>query len=262
MEDTGIIDTHAHLYLSQFKDDIAEVIERAKEQGVERVFLPNIDSCTVTDLHELCEAYPDFCYPMMGLHPTSVKENYKKQLDVVEKLLGERKYIAVGEIGIDLYWDKTYFPEQQEAFRQQIRWAKDGGLPIVIHARESFREIYEILDVEADDSLKGVFHSFTGNEEDVKKILEYDFYLGINGIVTFKNSKLADTVAKIPAEKLLLETDSPYLAPAPYRGKRNETAYVTNTAEKVAGLYGYSEEKIAAITTANALRLFNKVHSG
>jgi len=258
MEKKGFIDTHAHLYLSQFKEDLPNIIQRAQERGVEKVFLPNIDSCTVTDLHHLCDVYKGFCYPMMGLHPTSVKENYKKQLDVVEKLLGERDYIAIGEIGIDLYWDKTYIAEQQDAFRQQIRWAKVKGLPIVIHARDSFQEIYQVLDEEVDESLKGVFHSFTGNLEDVKKIMDYDFYIGINGIVTFKNSNLKDTVTHIPAEKLLLETDAPYLAPVPHRGKRNETAYVADTAMVIANVLNVAPDDIASLTNRNAENLFKK----
>lgn len=258
MMKAGWIDTHAHLYLDKFKEDRSKVIERAKRRGVEKVFLPNIDSCTVTDLHKLCEEYPDFFYPMMGLHPTSVKDNFEKQLEVVENLLRTRDYIAVGEIGIDLYWDKTYFHEQKEAFRTQIRWAREMKLPLVIHARESFSEIFDVLDQEINNELTGVFHSFTGDVNDVDKIKEYGFYFGINGIVTFKNSDLAKTVKHIPREKLLIETDAPYLAPVPHRGKRNESAYVTDTAARLAEIYGITSEDFAHITRNNAMNLFNK----
>jgi TatD DNase family protein len=193
---------------------------------------------------------------MIGLHPTSVKENYMNELKMVEKQLQNDRFIAVGEIGIDLYWDKTYIKEQQFAFRQQLQWAKIYSLPVVIHARDSFDEIFEIMDDENDVNLCGVFHSFTGNADQVKKILSYNFYIGINGIVTFKNSGLEHVIETIPEDKLLIETDSPFLAPVPYRGKRNESSYVIEIAKKISKIYGMDIERLATSTTRNALSLF------
>lgn len=255
----NLTDTHTHLYLDAFDKDIDTVIGRAKEAGVERMFLPNLDSSSVSRMLELCSRYKGTCFPMIGLHPTSVGEQFREELEVVETELKKEDYIAVGEIGIDLYWDKTYLQQQQEAFSIQINLAKEYDLPIVIHARESFDEIFAIMDEEAGEGLTGVFHSFTGGERELEKVLSYGFYVGINGIVTFKNSGLDRIAADfIPPERLLIETDSPFLAPVPYRGKRNESAYVMRVAEKLAEVYGMTAGEIAALTTANAKNLFKR----
>jgi TatD DNase family protein len=251
-------DTHAHLYLEAFGDDLDQVIGRARESGVERIFLPNLDSASLEGMNSLAVRYPGTCFAMIGLHPTSVKETYLEELQRIEKSLDQDHYIAVGETGIDLYWDKTYLREQQEAFRRQIGWAKQKQLPIVIHARESFGEIFEILDQEHDEALKGVFHSFTGNREQAEKILSYGFYIGINGIVTFKNAGLDKVAGTIPADRLLIETDAPFLAPVPHRGKRNESAYVALVAEKLAEIHGVKISEMAERTTENARTLFSK----
>jgi TatD DNase family protein len=195
---------------------------------------------------------------MIGLHPTSVKENYKDELSKVEEYLDDDRIIAIGEIGIDLYWDRTHLEEQETVFRQQLRWARSRGLPVVIHARNSFDEIFGIMDEEYEEGLKGVFHSFTGTPEQVKKVCTYDFYIGINGIATFKNAGLEETIRSIPLNRILIETDAPFLAPVPYRGKRNESSYVTHVADRIAQLFDITREEIAALTTSNALSLFNK----
>lgn len=256
-----LIDTHAHLYLEQFNEDQAEVIQRARKAGVEKIFLPNIDSSTTSNLQVLCERYPGVCYPMMGLHPCSVNESdLVHQLDHVHHELCSGKYLAVGEIGIDLYWDKTTLPLQQEAFKKQVNWAKELELPVVIHARDSFDELFELVDELNDDRLTGVFHCFTGTLEQAHHIINYGgFYLGIGGVVTFKNAGIDKTVAQLPLEHLILETDAPYLAPAPYRGQRNESAYVERVALKVADVQKCTIERIAEITTQNALKLFKLI---
>ncbi|MFC2090139.1 TatD family hydrolase [Bacteroidota bacterium] len=252
------IDTHTHLYLSAFKNDISEVIARAIGKGVYRMFLPNLDSSTIQDMLSLCDLHPGTLFPMIGLHPTSVKDNYLEELDRIEGYLHDSRFIAIGETGIDLYWDKTFIKEQQDAFRKQLRWAKTLNLPVVIHARESFNEIFHIMDEENSDELHGVFHSFTGTIAQVEKIQTYNFYIGINGISTFKNADLSDTITSIPLDKLLIETDAPFLAPVPYRGKRNESSYVTHVAERVAQLFNKDIDEIASRTTTNALSLFKK----
>ena len=252
-----LTDTHAHLYLKAFENDLDKVIERAVDKGVKRIFLPNLDSSSVEDMLRICEKYKGICFPMMGLHPTSVKENYSEELSFIEEQLNINQVIAVGEIGIDLYWDKTFLEEQQLVFRTQLNWAKERALPVVIHARDSFNEIFEVMDQEYTPDLKGVFHSFTGNKEQVKKILSYGFYIGINGIVTFKNTGLDQVVKDIPVEKLLVETDAPFLAPTPYRGKRNESSYVAKVAKKIAEIKELGTDELANITTQNALSLFN-----
>jgi TatD DNase family protein len=256
----NLIDSHAHLYLKDFNEDIGDVIDRALSCGVSKMFLPNIDLSTIDALMEICKKHKGICFPMMGLHPTSVKENYHEELDKIYKKLEQEEFIAIGEIGIDLYWDKTYLKEQQIAFEQQIQWAKKMKLPVVIHARDSFDEIFEILDSENTPELSGVFHSFTGNVEQVKKILSYDFYIGLNGIVTFKNSELASVAKTIPLQNLLIETDSPFLAPVPYRGKRNESSYVIEVARKLAIVFNLDLEQMAELTSQNALRLFKRAN--
>ena len=249
-------DSHTHLYLDAFKDDREQMIRRAIEAGVTRMFLPNIDSSTTGPMFRLADQFPSNCFPMMALHPTSVKEDFRDQLAVMGQHLEDVRIIAIGEAGIDLYWDTTFIKEQEEVFRTQINWAKERNLPLVIHARDSFQEIFRILDDEGGDGLKGVFHSFTGTREDLKKALSYNFMIGINGIVTFKNSNLGEVVREIPLEQLLLETDSPFLSPVPYRGKRNESSYLVEIAAKVAEIYNLTKEEIGQVTTQNALQLF------
>lgn len=255
------IDTHTHLYSEQFNEDRTEMIRRAIAAGVERMYMPNIDLDSVDGMHALEQEFPENCFAMMGLHPCSVDANWELTLAKMRVLLDKRPYVAVGEIGIDLYWDKTFVKEQQEAFRTQINWAKELQIPIVIHARDSFPEIYEVLDQENDEGLRGIFHCFTGNEQDVQKILDYKgFMFGIGGVVTYKKSDLPETLKHIPLEKLLLETDAPYLAPTPFRGKRNESAYVVHTAEKIAEILDLPLSKLQEITTQNALNLFHPQH--
>ncbi len=252
-----IIDTHTHLYSEQFDGEHESMIRRAISAGVEYFFIPNIDSTSIQGMKNIIKLFPDNCFPMMGLHPCSVNENVEKELSIVEEELKSNSYLAIGEIGIDLYWDKTFLKEQQKAFRQQIEWAKAYNLPIVIHCRESFDEILEILDEVNDPSLSGVFHCFTGTLEQAKHILSYgNFKLGIGGILTFKNAGLDKVVKQLDLKDLVLETDAPYLAPMPYRGKRNESAYVIYVAEKLAEIFDLPLKKIAEETTKNALKIF------
>ncbi len=251
-----VTDTHCHLYLEAFENDLNEVITRASEQGVSRFFIPAIDSGYTQAMLNLKHAYPDKVFLMAGLHPTHVKDNYKEELEHVKTLLSSGAYCAVGEIGIDLYWDKSFFRQQQEAFRTQIRWAKEYGLPIVIHCRESFDEIFEILEEEKGQDLRGIFHCFTGTLEQAHKAIGYNMKLGIGGVVTFKNGKLDQFINQIDLAHIVLETDSPYLAPVPYRGKRNESSYLREILEKLATLYNKPKEEIARITTENSRTVF------
>jgi len=253
------IDTHTHLFLKQFDKDIDLVIENAIDSGVSKMFLPNISSKTTNSMMALCQKYPNNCFPMIGLHPCNVKkESIDKELLHVKKIIEKEKFIAVGEIGLDLYWDKTTLDIQKKAFEAQIKLAKKNRLPIVIHVRESFNEAIEIVETLNDDSLSGVFHCFTGNMEDAKRIIDLrNFYLGIGGVLTFKNSGLDNTIKGIDISHLILETDSPYLAPAPFRGKRNESKYIRNIAEKLAEVKGTSLDEIAEVTSKNASNLFN-----
>lgn len=245
------------MYLPHFKEDRANCIESAIAQGVREIFLPNIDSSTIGDLHELVDQFPNTCYPMMGLHPCSVKSDYKDELQVIERHLLDENYFAVGEIGIDLHWDTSHITEQIEAFTFQINLAKKLGLPIVVHARKSFSEIFNVIDELNDDKLCGIFHCFTGTLEEANKILNYGgFKLGIGGVVTYKNAGLAETLKDIDIQNIVLETDAPYLTPVPHRGKRNETSYVYFVAEKLAEIYDMSIEKVGDITTANAHEIF------
>lgn len=249
-------DSHTHLYLDAFEDDRDQMIQRAIDSGVNRMLLPNIDSSTIGPLFALTERFPDHCFPMMGLHPTSVKEDYQEELKRIKEALGHKDFIAIGETGIDLYWDKTFLKEQEEVFSTQIAWAMEHDLPLVIHARDSFKEIFAVLDRAGGPDLRGVFHSFTGGPAELERALSYNFMIGINGIVTFKNSNLAEVVREIPTDRLLLETDAPFLAPVPYRGRRNESSYLSETAAKVAEVHNLSKEEIARITNANAELLF------
>ena len=252
-----IVDTHTHLYLEQFKEDIDKVISRAKENGVKKFVFPAIDSSHFQDMHNLKNKYPENIYLMTGLHPTDVKENYKDELNFVMKTLKNHNYIAVGEIGIDLYWDKSLLKQQQEAFRFQIRFAIKNDLPIVIHCREAFDEIFEILSEENCETLRGVFHCFTGDLNQAKKAVSLGFLLGIGGVVTFKNGGIDKFLNKIDLKHIVLETDSPYLAPAPFRGKRNESSYIIYVLEKLSELYKIPKEEIALVTTNNAKKMFS-----
>ena len=252
----NIIDTHTHLYLKQFKEDIDDVIARAKESGVQKFIFPAIDSSHFDSMHNLKNKYPDEIYLMSGLHPTDVKENYKDELDFVVNSLKTNNYVAIGEIGIDLYWDKSFLKQQQDAFKFQIRLAIKHDLPIVIHCREAFNEIFEILDIENCDDLRGVFHCFTGSLEQAQRAVDLGFVLGIGGVVTFKNGGIDKFLNKIELKNIVLETDSPYLAPVPFRGKRNESSYIIYVIEKLSEIYGISKEKIAEITSKNAEKVF------
>lgn len=250
-------DTHAHLYSEQFNDDRTEVIQKAIDNGVSRIFLPNIDRTSINGMMALQQQFPNNCFAMMGLHPCSVNENYLQELKIVEENLYQHNFFAVGEIGIDLFWDKTFLKQQQEAFRTQINWAKDKNLPFVIHCRDSFNEIFEILDELNDEKMRGIFHCFTGNLEQAQHVLSYGgFKLGIGGVVTFKNSGLEQVVKEIDISNLVLETDSPYLAPVPYRGKRNESSYIINVADKLSDIYQIPIEEVAKITTQNSIEVF------
>lgn len=252
-----MIDTHSHIYAEEFDVDIAESIQRAKDAGVKHIILPNVDSESLPRMLALEANYPDYCSAAIGLHPTSVGENYQHELAIVKSELERRKYIAVGEIGIDLYWDKTFLPEQIIAFKQQIEWALESNLPVIIHIRNSFRETMNALEPFRNKGLTGVFHSFTGSLSDTEEMLAFGgFLLGINGIVTFKNSGLAEVISKIDIQNIILETDSPYLTPTPYRGKRNESAYLAIICKKLAEIYNLSTIEIAQITTQNSLKLF------
>jgi len=251
-----ITDTHTHLYSEAFDEDRDKVIQNALDHGIERFFIPSIDSSYTKSMLDLEMQYPKNMFLMMGLHPTHVKENYKEELKHVELMLSKRHFYAVGEIGIDLYWDKTYLNEQQEAFKFQIHLAKKYGLPIVIHCRDSFDEIFEVLEEEKAEDLFGIFHCFTGNEEQAKRAIGFNMKLGIGGVVTFKNGKIDTFLNKIDLNHIVLETDSPYLAPAPYRGKRNESVYLLQVLKKLSLIYGLDEKVIANITTQNSKEVF------
>lgn len=253
----NLIDTHTHLFSSQFDEDRNTVVQKAIDNGVSKMLLPNINSDTIEAMHQLCQDFPQHCYPMMGLHPCDVKDNYLQELEMVKAHLDKGKYVAVGEIGIDLYWDKSTLEIQKKAFRQQLIWAKEFNLPVAIHIRESFDEIFEVIEEVNDQNLIGVFHCFTGTKEQGQRAIDMGFMLGIGGVVTFKNSGLDQTLKGLPLEKLLLETDSPYLAPTPYRGQRNESAYVPLMAQKLAEIYEVDIVEVARITTQNAKSLFN-----
>ena len=252
-----IIDTHTHLYLNQFKDDVDLVIERAKNAGIDKFIFPAIDSSHFKDMHELRNRYPENIYLMSGLHPVSVKDNYNEELNLVLKSLETHNYVAIGEIGIDLYWDKTFLKQQQEAFEFQIRLAVSNNLPIVIHCRDGFDEIFEILDAEKCSKMRGIFHCFTGTLEQAVRAINLGFKLGIGGVVTFKNGGIDKFLNKIDIKNIVLETDAPYLSPVPHRGKRNESFYVTYVLKKISELYGLNEQEIAKITSKNALEIFN-----
>jgi len=253
-----LIDTHSHLFLEEFAEDLPLVIERARNAGVASVFMPNIDSTTIDAMLSVCRSYPDYCYPMIGLHPTSVNESYEQELAIVYHHLSvANEFVAIGETGLDLYWDKTFLKEQIIAFEKQIEWALEYRLPIVIHSRDAFEYIYKVMKPYKNTSLTGIFHSFTGTSEEAARLMEFEgFMLGINGVVTFKKNILQETLPTIPPERIVLETDSPYLTPAPNRGKRNESANVRDTLMKVAEIYQMPPEYIEKVTLENAIKVF------
>jgi TatD DNase family protein len=251
-----LIDTHAHIYLEDFSNDIDNIIQNAYNNNIKKIILPNIDSISVKHLCDLSDAYPHLCFPLMGLHPTSVSENYKKELEIVEYWFDKRKFYGVGEIGIDLYWDRTFYKQQQDTFRIQLKIAKSKNIPVVIHTRNAFDIVYNIVKEEQDGSLNGIFHCFSGNLEEAKKITDLGFLIGIGGVITFKRNNLVNVIEKIDLKNLVLETDAPYLTPVPKRGKRNESSYLIYVAQKVAEIYKIPVDKVAEITTANACNLF------
>ncbi len=250
-------DTHTHLYAEEFEADLPNLIEVADISGVERFFMPNIDSTSIERMLNLEKTYPNKCIPMMGLHPCSVKENWKEEMAIVVDWLSKRKFAAVGEMGIDLYWDKTFLVEQKTVFRKQVELANHYRLPIVIHTRDSFDIACELLEETKKESPCGIFHCFTGSAEQAKRVIDMGFYIGIGGVVTFKNSGLDKTVAEIDLKNIVLETDAPYLAPAPFRGKRNEPIYIIKVAEKISEIKKCSLEEVALITSENSEKIFN-----
>ncbi len=251
-----ITDTHTHLYSNEFDEDRNEMIQRAIDAGVSRFFIPAIDSAYTQSMYDLEKSYPENIFLMMGLHPTHVKDNYLEELQHVDQELSKRKFVAVGEIGIDLYWDKMHLPQQQDAFRKQIQLAKSYKLPIVIHCREAFEEIFEILEEEKSADLFGIFHCFSGNYEQALQAISYNMKLGIGGVVTFKNGKIDQFLSQIELKHIVLETDSPYLAPVPFRGKRNESSYLVNVVRKLSEIYNLPQEEIAFVTTENSKAIF------
>ncbi|GGD46741.1 TatD family hydrolase [Muriicola marianensis] len=251
-----ITDTHIHLYSEAFDEDRTQVVEEALALGIDRFFIPAIDSGYTEAMFQLEKDFPGKVFLMAGLHPTHVKENFREELDHVRQLLSQRKFCAIGEIGIDLYWDKTFFAQQRQAFKDQIALAKEYGLPIVIHCRESFDEIFEVLEEERGDDLFGIFHCFTGTYEQALRAIGFNMKLGIGGVATFKNGKIDRFLKEIGKEHIVLETDAPYLAPAPYRGKRNQPSYLMEILRKLSDIYGVSQEEIARITTENSKQVF------
>lgn len=256
-----LIDTHNHIYLEDFDSEQDQLITDAIASGIDTLLLPNVDLTTVERMHQIADRYPDFAYPMMGFHPTSVDAHYTESLRKTEAFLSTRSYCAIGEIGIDLYWDKTYLKEQKIVFEEQLQWSINLDLPVAIHTRDAYSEVLDSIHKVGADKLKGVFHSFTGSADDLEEIKKLPgFLLGINGVVTFKNSKLSETIRQTNIDKIVLETDAPYLAPVPYRGRRNEPTYIWKTAEKVAETYGLTLEKTVSQTRKNTLDLFKMIN--
>ena len=251
-----IVDTHCHLYLEEFKNDLNAVIERAKKLGVEKFFLPAIDSEVITSMLDLEKNFPDECFAMMGLHPCSVKGNYKDELKLVEQWLNKRSFVAIGEIGLDFYWDKTFAKQQYEAFELQMEWALQRNMPMVIHTRNAIEEAIAMVKPFAAKGLRGIFHCFSGDYQNAKEIIEINFLLGIGGVITYKNSGLQPVIEKIDLNHIVLETDAPYLTPVPYRGKRNESSYLEFVIAKLAEVKNVTAEEIANITTQNAEKIF------
>ena len=251
-----ITDTHTHLYSEQFDQDRDAMIQRAKNTGVQRFFIPAIDSSYTERMFSLEKNYPSYVFLMMGLHPTSVKENYESELLHVKEWIDKKSFVAIGEIGIDLYWDKTYLKEQKKAFQTQIKWAKEKKLPVVIHCRNAFDEIFDILELEKGPDLYGIFHCFTGTLKQAEKAISYNMKLGIGGVVTFKNGKIDTFLSQIPLQHIVLETDAPYLSPTPFRGKRNESSYIKFVIEKLTSIYELPFSEIINITTENSKEVF------
>jgi TatD DNase family protein len=251
-----LTDTHAHIYTEEFDADREDMLIRSEDKGIEKIFMPNVDHSSIDRMMEVELKHSKSCFSMMGLHPCSVKKDFERELYIVEQWLNKRKFTAVGELGTDLHWDKTFWDQQKEAFKIQVNWAKQYNLPIVIHSRESIDETIELLEPQLDGKLTGIFHCFSGNLEQAKKIIAMGFYLGVGGVVTFKNGGLDKVLPDIDSKHLVLETDSPYLAPVPHRGKRNESAYIPIVADRVAELKKISVEELAQITTTNALSIF------
>jgi TatD DNase family protein len=251
-----MVDTHTHIYGKQFDNDRAAMMQRAFDAGVHKFYLPAIDSEVIDRMFEMETAYPGKCFAMMGLHPTSVNENYKAELEIVENWLAVRKFPAIGEIGLDFYWDKTFTSQQFDAFHIQIKWALQYKLPIVIHTRNAMRETIDVVKQYLSQGLRGIFHCFSGTHDDAIEIIEAGFFLGIGGVVTYKNGGLAEVIQQIPLQHIVLETDAPYLTPVPFRGKRNESSYLKYVAEKLADIYGVPVDTVASITAANAEKIF------
>ena len=254
-----MIDTHSHLFVEEFAEDLPQVIDRAKQTGVTHIFMPNIDDTTVDDMLGVCNRYPGYCFPMIGYHPTSVDgpDTIYKVREMKGRLVLGHPYIAIGEVGLDLYWDKTWLKEQQQVLDEQIQWALEWDLPLVLHCREAFPELFQVLEPYKNTPLRGVFHSFTGTPEEAAQVMQYqNFIMVINGVVTFKKSTLPEALKNVPLERLVLETDSPYLAPVPFRGKRNETSYVRSVALKLAELYDTEIGNVEQQTAQNALKVF------
>ena len=252
----NLIDTHTHLYLNDFAGDIDAVIQRAGEEGVQKFYLPAIDSTETENLLALEKKYPGKCFAMMGLHPCSVKENYKEELDLVYSWLQKRKFAAIGEIGLDFYWDKTYSTQQYECFHQQINWALQFDLPVVLHTRDAMQQSLDVIKEYAGKNLKGIFHCFSGTLQNALDVIDLGFYLGIGGVITYKNSGLAEVIKEIDLKNIILETDAPYLTPIPFRGKRNESSYLKYIVQKIAELKNITKEEVAEITAQNAKNAF------
>ncbi len=250
-------DSHAHIYLEEFDHDRGDALQRCRTSGVERIYMPNIDHTSIDGMLEVEATHPEFCIPMMGLHPCSVKKDFEKELYLVESWLGRRRFAAIGEMGTDLYWDKTFWGQQQEAFIIQVQWAKQYELPIVIHCRDSIDETILLLEKHCDKNLRGVFHCFTGTKAQAERIVKLGFYIGLGGVATFKNGGLDQVIPDIDTSHILLETDSPYLSPVPHRGKRNEPSYIPLIGARVAALKGIPVEDVQSITTSNVQKLFN-----
>ena len=250
------IDTHSHIYDTGFQEDLDAVMASAKSAGIEKIYMPGIDSTCIDAMMDMETKYPGICIPMMGLHPCYVKENYQEELAIVEGWLAKRKFAAIGEIGLDYYWDRTFVKEQQEAFQTQMQWALDYDLPIVIHTRNAMGETIEAVKPFAKKGLRGVFHCFSGSKESAEQIIGMGFYLGLGGVLTYKNAGVAEAIASIPMEYLVLETDAPYLAPVPYRGKRNEPAFMIEVAKKLAEIKNLPLHEVGEITSVNAEKLF------
>lgn len=253
------IDTHSHLYLPEFETDINEVIERCREQAINEIYLPNIDQSSIRQIEALVKRDKEMFKPMMGLHPCYVKEDYKQQLKVIHDELASKDYVGVGEIGIDLYWDKTFATEQSIAFKEQIYWAREMNLPIVIHSRDSLDLTIKTVEELQDGNLRGIFHCFNGTEEQGARIVDLGFYLGIGGVITFKNAGVDKTVANLPLDKMVLETDAPYLSPVPYRGKRNESSYISLIANKLSEIFSVSVQEVGSKTSRNTREVFGEI---